>query len=451
MKKRKGGILAEKARRTCENYGFYRDGERTLVGFSGGADSVSLLHFLVNLLGSERITAVHINHMLRDAEADRDEEFCRRFCAECGVELVVQRIDVAARCDDSGIEETARNIRYAVFREEAEKHGCATVSLAHTASDNLETMLFHLCRGAGLDGLSGIPPVRMLGTGRIVRPLIDCTREDVLAYTEENSLPYVTDATNADTRYTRNFIRHEIVPRLKQVGAAVEENARQAAVAAADAAAFIAEDAVRFLSDGGYTVEAPIEALCTLPAAVRYPVLNLMYQNAGGKALAHAQAAAVQRLLSERKKGHSADLTGDITAKIDGNMLRFLAADTAEAAALPLPMALTMGKSKIGAHIRLYLDTTPPAELTAYCRFEAHTRIPASSLPTLHARARQSGEHCRTGGMTRSLKKLLCGADSYAKARPLICDGDGILWLPGFCTADRAQDGEMVDLFYLEL
>ena len=451
MKKRKGGSLAEKARRACEGYRFYKDGERTLVGFSGGADSVSLLHFLVELLGTERITAVHINHMLRGAEADRDEAFCRGFCAECGAELVVRRIDVAARCGDSGIEETARNIRYAVFREEAEKHGCTTVSLAHTASDNLETMLFHLCRGAGLDGISGIPPVRTFGEGRIVRPLIDCTRDDVLAYTKENSLAYVTDATNADTRYTRNFIRHEIVPRLKQVGATIEENARQTAVAAADAAAFIAEEAATFLAAHGDTTEVSVDALDALPAAVLYPVLNRMYQNAGGKTLARTQAEAVQRLVSARKKGHSVDLTGSITAKIDGNNLHFLVADTEEAEMLPFPVALTMGENKIGVHIRLYLNITPPEELSAHCRFQARTRVPASALPTLHARARQNGERCRSGGMTRPLKKLLCGADSHAKARPLICDENGILWLPGFCTADRAQDSKMIDLFYLEL
>ena len=261
----------------------------------------------------------------------------------------------------------------------------------------------------------------------------------------------MTDATNADTRYTRNFIRHEIVPRLKQVGAAIEENARQTAVAAADAAAFITEEAAAFLAAYGDTTEIPVDALGALPAAVLYPVLNRMYQNAGGKTLARTQAEAVQRLIFMQKKGHSVDLTGGITAKIDGDKLRFLTLDTEEAEMLPFPAALTMGENKIGAHIRLYLNITPPAELSAYCRFQAHTRVPASALPTLHARARQNGERCRSGGMTRPLKKLLCGADSHAKARPLICDGNGILWLPGFCTADRAQDSKMIDLFYLEL
>ena len=162
MKKNKTKTVLEKMNRLSKRYGFYQSGGKTLVGFSGGADSVTLLHALYSTLGKDRIAAVHINHMLRGDEADADEAFCRDFCQEREIPFLSRKIDVSAICGGSAFEETARNVRYRVFEEAAEAFNCSTVSLAHTASDHLETVLFYLCRGTGASGLSGIPPKRPL-------------------------------------------------------------------------------------------------------------------------------------------------------------------------------------------------------------------------------------------------------------------------------------------------
>ncbi|MCL2578720.1 MAG: tRNA lysidine(34) synthetase TilS [Oscillospiraceae bacterium] len=199
--------LAAAARQLSKN-------DRVLVAFSGGADSVVLFHFLCTLRDEWRleIGALHLNHNLRGEESDRDETFVRAFCAEREVPLIVERADVNALAKQAGksIEQCGRDVRYDFFAREAEKTA-AKVALAHTASDNAETLLINLIRGSALRGFCGIPPVR----GFYIRPLIDCTRDEVETYCRENNLSWVEDSTNRSDEYTRNRIRLQVLPLLK--------------------------------------------------------------------------------------------------------------------------------------------------------------------------------------------------------------------------------------------
>ena len=209
--------MLETVKQTIQTYTMLEDGEPVLVALSGGADSVALLRALQAL--AYPVRAFHLNHCLRGAESDRDEAFCRALCAELGVPLTVERIDVAAaRAAGEGIEAAARRIRYTRLTAAAQGVKIAT---AHTADDNLETMLFHLVRGTGPKGLAGIPPVR----GQVIRPLLSVTRAAVEAYLHALGQDYVTDSTNADDAYTRNRIRHEVVPVLRQINPAVSGSA----------------------------------------------------------------------------------------------------------------------------------------------------------------------------------------------------------------------------------
>ncbi len=194
-----------------------------VVGLSGGADSVALLHLLLSLreeLSLCSVTAVHINHGLRGEEAARDQRFVEEICKKWDVPLTVYACDVASLAAEwgVGVEEAGRQVRYQQFRTCADALNNGYIATAHTASDNAETVLLHLCRGSGLHGLSGIPPVR----GRIVRPLIDCTREEIEAYCKQHGLSYVTDSTNADVSYARNRIRQLVMPQLREVNPRVE-------------------------------------------------------------------------------------------------------------------------------------------------------------------------------------------------------------------------------------
>ena len=186
-----------------------------LVALSGGADSVCLLHVLKKLESelNFKIYAAHVNHMLRDKEADRDEEFVLNLCKKWNIECFSERFDVAkiAKETKESIETAARNVRYSFFESLCKTHGIDVIATAHHLDDNIETVLMHFIRGSGLKGLSGISCINDKG---IIRPLINISRDEILDYISENNLEYVVDSTNSQTIYHRNSIRHELIPML---------------------------------------------------------------------------------------------------------------------------------------------------------------------------------------------------------------------------------------------
>lgn len=208
---------------TVSKYNMLQKGDKILVALSGGADSVALLDVLNSIKEKYNliIYAVHINHMLRGDESVRDEKFCRALAEKYAVKLYVRHYNVSqlAKSDKISEELCGRNIRYSVFKEISQELGAKTAT-AHTASDNAETLLFNITRGASLSGICSIPPVR----DNIIRPLIECTREQIEKYCLENGLEYVTDSTNLTDDYTRNKIRHNAVPILKEINCGFERS-----------------------------------------------------------------------------------------------------------------------------------------------------------------------------------------------------------------------------------
>lgn len=205
-------VLEQKALCALRQYSLFSQGDRIAVGVSGGADSVALLRFLAALrpqFGWDLVVC-HIHHGLRGAEADRDECFVRALAEQLGLPCAVSRIDAAALAlrDHISVEEAGRMARYAFFTQTAGEGG--RIATAHTLDDSIETVLMNLVRGTGLRGLCGIPRIR----GNIVRPLLDCTRAEVEDYLGALGQPYCTDSTNLTDDYTRNRIRHDILPRL---------------------------------------------------------------------------------------------------------------------------------------------------------------------------------------------------------------------------------------------
>ncbi len=437
--------LTKKLLLADRTYGLYRENEKTLVGFSGGADSMALLHALTLYLGCENIVAVHINHMLRGDDADRDERFCEEYCKKNSITFFAKKVNVTALCGGKGFEEAARKCRYEIFEKLALKTGCTTVSLAHTADDNLETVIFHLCRGAGAAGISGIPPKRPLGKLFIVRPLIDCTRSEILAYTATNALTYRTDATNDDTRYTRNFIRKNIVPLLKEINPTAAENARKTSHATAALEAHLEAEAEALLPHAK-TTEIPLSVLKEKSDALLYAVFNQLYKNAGGVALPEAQAKKLLSFLREEKRGVSLSLPRGITAELRGEHLRFFAS-TETVDILTEKKSLHLGENRVNENITVLVGVPCEKQNAAYYRC---AQIPTVSLNSLCICPREGGERYRFGGMTRTLKKLLCGAETKKKIRPVFYDENGLLWHPDFPVRDSAKNVEMTTIHYIE-
>lgn len=209
-----------KVKKTIEEHSMLSNGDSVVVGLSGGADSICLLDILLRLKESFNLTlkAVHVNHNLRGDEALFDQKFVEDFCRSRHVELEIVSVDVAklAKEERIGIEECGRNVRYEAF----EKSGCDKIAVAHSLSDRIETSLFNLSRGSSLSGVCGISAVN----GKIIRPLINCTRGEIEDYCRENGLSYVTDSSNLSDDYSRNFIRHKIIPEFKKLNESFEEN-----------------------------------------------------------------------------------------------------------------------------------------------------------------------------------------------------------------------------------
>ncbi len=194
-----------------------------LVAFSGGVDSVCLSNALLELRGFlklERIALAHFNHRLRK-EADREEEFCRSYAKERGLEIFVGSEEVSMIAERTGknLEETARELRYSFLREVKEREGFDLIATAHHLNDLVETALIWLSRGAGLEGLIGFEPKE----GDIVRPLYEATREEILSYARARGLRWVEDTSNRDPRFFRNRVRMEVIPVLKSINPNLEE------------------------------------------------------------------------------------------------------------------------------------------------------------------------------------------------------------------------------------
>ncbi len=215
--------MENKAAKTAAKYNMLNNGDTVIIGLSGGADSCALFWFLLSLRDklNLRLIVCHVNHMLRGWEADRDELFVQKLCEENSVEFRLLKVDVAARARElkESTEKCGRDIRYDFFEKTAEEFN-GKIATAHTASDNAETVIFNLTRGCGVRGLCGIPPVR----GNIIRPLIEVTREEIEAYCSEHNYKFVTDSSNLTRDYTRNRLRLDVIPVLKEINPSFEEN-----------------------------------------------------------------------------------------------------------------------------------------------------------------------------------------------------------------------------------
>jgi tRNA(Ile)-lysidine synthase len=181
-----------------------------LVTLSGGPDSVALLHLLhtVSMEMGFSVSAAHVNYGLRGEESHEDERFCRDLCKQLGVKVRVKKAGLSARKSGTNLQAEARSIRYKFFDEISAKYRITWIATGHNKTDNIETILMNLCRGAGTFGLSGIEPV----SGNVIRPLLDFTRDEIVTYLQRNHLPYRIDRSNLEDKYTRNKVRQQLLP-----------------------------------------------------------------------------------------------------------------------------------------------------------------------------------------------------------------------------------------------
>lgn len=324
-------------------------GSTVLCAISGGADSVCLLHALC-LLGREQgfaVRAAHYHHGIRDEEADRDECFVRQVCETWAVPLTVGHGAVPAHAARTGtsLEEAARQLRYRFLEETADALGCTVIATAHNADDNAETLLFHLLRGTGLRGLTGIPPVR----GRLIRPLLSATRQSIEGYLAHFSLPHVEDSTNTDLSYARNRLRHQVLPVLRELNSqAVEhmgETARQLALLEGD----IERATSSYLEQArlsGRQVRFPRQSLLSAPESLRPRlILGLVRLLDGGlQDLGQRHLESVLTLAEQGREGSCLSLPHRLQVRCGKGELLLEQQETLHTCPLPLGQTVHWGE-----------------------------------------------------------------------------------------------------------
>jgi tRNA(Ile)-lysidine synthase len=263
----------------CRRRRLIEDRNKIIVAVSGGADSVVLLDLLAKeqeVSGAKLIVA-HFNYQLRGAESDGDEQLVVQRARHYGVEVYVERANTAeyAKHNKLGIQEAARNLRYDFFEKLLVSSGFDKIATAHHADDNAETVLLNLFRGAGVQGLSGIPIYRP--DKKIIRPMLFAQRSEIEQYAQEEQLPYRTDSSNATDHYTRNFIRHKILPLVKeQINPTVVQTLQRSSELFRELEAYLSFNARQSL-DLVTTSSSDIELHLSIPRLRTNPTLLQQY------------------------------------------------------------------------------------------------------------------------------------------------------------------------------
>jgi len=430
--------------RAVKDFGFEERIRRgVLVGFSGGSDSVTLLLALKKFCddnGFGKICAVHVNHMIRGAEAVRDEEFSKRFSENLGVEFLSFRRNVPeyARENSLGTEEAARNVRYSIFEDLLQsRNDISCIATAHNATDNLETVIFNMMRGAGTRGLSGISPVR----DSVIRPLIFVPKRDILKALSDADIPYVTDSTNFETDYTRNYIRAEILPRLAHLSENPESQATRLSSALRDDADYLDREAERLFSEyKGKCI--PRSFLLDLPSAIFYRFLTLMAKKYG-TFLENTHVTSIRHLLSESR--------GDFSVSIPGKMSFVCSEGSCSIsnshfkAQISYSSTLNYGENYIDEIEALIILSESPIDdfSSKVYKIAIQQAIDFDIIDgDVFVREKRDGDSYCYGGMTHKLKKLFNDRKIPPSERckiPVICDNLGILWVPGFGVRQGGQ------------
>lgn len=427
-------------------------GARVLCAVSGGADSMCLLHLLLQAApeGGFQVEAAHFNHGLRGDEAQRDEEFVRAQCVRWQVPLTVGRGDVGdfARREGQTIEEAARTLRYAFLEERAQAAGCTHIATAHNADDNLETLLLHLVRGAGLHGLAGIPPRR----GKLIRPLLAVSRREIEAYLTEHGIPHVEDSTNTDAAYARNRLRHQVIPILRALNPRLSEHTAQTMGFLRSDNDYLNAQALEACGQARWTragLVLPAEAIAKLPEALApRAARHLLERTAQGNtdcSAAHLRAL-VELARSVSPSGEISLPHGRAARRIYGDLLITTQAPAPEPFS-PVPLVWEGETPLEGTPWRCRCRGVlcpKPEDRRPGAVYLAKTALEAGAL----LRPRQTGDTLALPGRgTKTVKKLLVDARIPRRERdllPLLADGRGVAAAAGF-GPDRsraAQPGE---------
>ncbi|MBE6700769.1 MAG: tRNA lysidine(34) synthetase TilS [Ruminococcaceae bacterium] len=447
---RKIDKFENKLLKTIKKYNMLNAKDRVLVGLSGGKDSVALLYSLSRIsdILDVELVAFHMNHMIRGEEAIKDETFSKNFANSLNVKFFSVNIDVLkeAETSDLGVEAVARNIRYSQFEKIAKENGCNKIATAHTASDNSENVLMTLTRHGKING---IPPVR----DSIIRPLILHSTQEVLDYCESHSLEYVTDSTNSDENYTRNFFRNKVISEISKINPSFDESCIKISEISRSNDALVQLEVKRYLEE--HTEPFSTDALKTIVDSVShynviYNLFSLKLREFDSE-LSYSQFDTVLNIIRQGSVGDTVTLSNDVVIRRTYDEIEITKSNIT-----PEDFSFEV---KIGAnpipHSNIILYLEKESDYFERCSKNELKSSKVNKLTknilikyniinsTLIARSRLNGDSYVCRGISRSVKKFFVDEKIPSSLRsriPIVCDNDGIVWVAGLGIADRFRD-----------
>ena len=432
--------MKDKIDSAVSRFGMDRAYKKVIIGFSGGADSSALLHYFSKR--SEKIVAIHINHMIRGEEAVRDEEFCKRVCSEYGIEFVCHKIDIPrlAKERSMGIEQTARDERYRVFLDELQKRNFDAILTAHNANDNVESVIFNLVRGSGANGICGIKPVNE----NVLRPLIYATRKEIISYCLDNNIEYVEDSTNAQTDYTRNYIRHIVVPALKKINPSIDESVSRLCTTLREDEEYISKKCEEFILQYCGDKKIPVNKIIECEDAISARV----FKNLSGVNLDYKSISSCKKFIKSSNCSDVINLCCGVSLKREKEYIYFIKTKELEKIDFfEKPLEKITEVFEIGEVITK--NTEIPYK-EPYCIVALNENFINGKLVV---RSRKDGDTIFQGNMTKKLKKIFCEKKIPSHMRdkiPIICDEAGIVAVPNVVIRDgiNKNDKNLILRFY---
>jgi tRNA(Ile)-lysidine synthase len=434
--------VQERAFEAARASGLIRSGEPLIVLLSGGADSVCLLD-CAQRLGAQ-VHVLHVNYGLRPG-SDADEQFCRVLCDRMGVPLTVEHVTLG----EGNLQALARQARYEISERLAAEHAC-DFAAAHTAGDQAETVLYRLAVSPGSRALLGMAPRR----GRLVRPLLEASREDTREYCRERGLNWRDDPTNEDPRFARSRLRHEVLPVLRALSPAAERTIAETSFLLRDERLIIERAADGVIAQLG--IPTPLEALRLEPIGLARTVLVRLAERAAGAgsgapgsggatsavALSRADCAAILSLSDEGTQ--TLDLGGGLRAVAEYGALRFVVGEPQPAPA-PAPIALEIpGEAEFGDwEVHARMERVAQAAGGGFLPARGDALLSPRALePPLTIRAWRHGDRMRPAGLdgTKTLQDVFTDNKVPREERELIpiveCGGE-IVWVAGLAIGEE--------------
>lgn len=450
--------LIRKVEDTIDTNHMLESGDAVLIGVSGGPDSMCLLDVFLKIapVRGYRIEVAHVNHSLRGMHSMGDQDFTAGYCRQNDIIFHTSTIDVIsfAKENTMGIEEAARHLRYRFFSECVSSRAMK-VAVAHHQQDQSETILMNLIRGCGLDGLTGMAYC----TGEIIRPLLDCTKEEIEGYLDFHKIPYRTDLSNMESCADRNRVRLSLIPFISsQFRRDVYSSVRKTGILCRRDSDYLDEEACRAFSEIYFDNAIHCDQLKFLKPAILSRVIRNFYETAKGNKqnLSFAQTEAVIHIINKEKEGSMASLSDGYSAAIFDQRLHIMRTadldgileskekEKREKESIRIPLSIP--GEKLEEDINLSISTKF-VENSCEVVYNAQTWcFPYERVTEAVWRYRRTGDWIRPNPKsgTKTVRKFLTDNKIPSEAKSnlvVLADGAQILWIPGIGGSRTEMDG----------